>query len=158
MAHQNNTGGPSRRGLIGGLGLTGMAGLMGAGTQLAQFAFGSTPAYAQTNSGPLSVAVGAQQMAAQSDQRSWEGFQQWLKATGLDKTWHVTQTDAKGDPGQLVSQIEDAITAKADAILVLYGTLTAAHSALDDLAKSKIPFYSLDSGWPPSPTSPATIS
>ena len=56
-------------------------------------------------------------------------------------------TDAKGDPGTLVSQIENAITAKSDAILVMYGTLTAAHSALDDLTRSKIPFFSLDSGW-----------
>ena len=86
-------------------------------------------------------------MAAQSDQRSWEGFQQWLRTTGFDKSWKVTQTDAKGEPSLLVSQIEDAITAKADAILVMYGTLTAARSALDSLTRSKIPFFSLDSGW-----------
>lgn len=146
MIDETEPRGPTRRSLLGGLGLAGAASVMG-GAQLAQFALGSTPAFAQAGGKPLSVAVVAQQMAAQSDQRSWDGFQQWLKTTGLDKTWKVTQTDAKGDPGQLVSQIEDAITAKADAILVLYGTLTAAHSALEDLAKSKIPFFSLDSGW-----------
>ena len=47
----------------------------------------------------------------------------------------------------MVSQIQDAITAKSDAILVMYGTLTAAKSALDSLTASKTPFFSLDSGW-----------
>jgi ribose transport system substrate-binding protein len=86
-------------------------------------------------------------MSAQSDQRSWAGLQQWLGKTGLDKVWRINQTDAKGDPGQMVSQVQDAITAKSDAILVMYGTLTAAKSALDSLAASKTPFFSLDSGW-----------
>jgi len=135
---------PTRRSLLGGIGVAAAA---AGGVQLAQFAFGSTPALAQAKAKPVKLAVVAQQMSAQSDQRSWAGFQQWLKSTGLDKTWDVNQTDAKGDPGALVSQIENAITAKSDAILVMYGTLTAAHSALDDLGRSKIPFFSLDSGW-----------
>ncbi len=135
---------PTRRRMLGGMGAAAAA--MG-GVQLAQFALGSTPARAQSNAKPVKLAVVAQQMSAQSDQRSWAGFQQWLKNTGFDKTWDVTMTDAKGDPGALVNQIENAITAKSDAILVMYGTLTAAHSALDDLARSKIPFFSLDSGW-----------
>jgi ribose transport system substrate-binding protein len=134
--------------------LLGMAAAVG-GTQFAQMLFGATSAHAQTPASapkagggkPLRIAVVAQQMSAQSDQRSWNGFQQWVKKAGLDKSWQIKQTDAKGDPGQLVSQIEDAITAKSDAILVLYGTLTAAKSALDHLTTSKIPFFSLDSGW-----------
>lgn len=139
------TAGPTRRGLLGGLGLAGAA--VAAAPQLAEFVLGATPAYADTAGKPLSVAVIAQQMAAQSAQRSWAGLQQWMSTTGVDKTWKVNQTDAKGDPGQLVSQIEDAIAAKVDAILVMYGTLTAARSALQDLENSKIPFFSLDSGW-----------
>ncbi len=67
-------------------------------SQLASFALTSTPALADTAK-PLKVAVIAQQMSAQSDQRSWAGFQQWLGKTGLDKVWQVNQTDAKGDPG-----------------------------------------------------------
>ena len=136
---------PTRRRLLGGAGLAAAA--AAGGVKLAEFALGSTPALAQTQAKPVKLAVVAQQMSAQSDQRSWTGFQQWLKSTGLDKSWEVTMTDAKGDPGTLVSQIENAITAKSDAILVMYGTLTAAHSALDDLTRSKIPFFSLDSGW-----------
>ncbi len=135
---------PTRRRLLQGLGV-GAAAI--GGVQLAQFASGSSAARAQSNAKPVKLAVVAQQMSAQSDQRSWAGLQQWLKATGLEKSWQVNMTDAKGDPGALVSQIENAITAKSDAILVMYGTLTAAHSALDDLTKSKIPFFSLDSGW-----------
>lgn len=131
---------PARRRLLG------MAAAVG-GAQFAQMLMGSTPAMAQAAGKPLRVAVIAQQMSAQSDQRSWDGFQQWTKKAGVDKTWQIKQTDAKGDPGQLVSQIEDAITAKSDAILVMYGTLTAAKSALDSLKTSKIPFFSLDSGW-----------
>ncbi|WP_428390298.1 sugar ABC transporter substrate-binding protein [Lichenicoccus sp.] len=117
------------------------------GVQLADFAFGNRLAVAQDKTKPIKLAVVAQQMSAQSDQRSWAGLQQWLKTTGFDKTWQVNMTDAKGDPGALVSQLENAITARSDAILVMYGTLTAAHSALADLTRSKIPFFSLDSGW-----------
>ncbi len=135
---------PTRRHLLRGLG--GAAAAAG-GIQLAGFALGSDPARAQDKSKPVKLAVVAQQLSAQSDQRSWAGLQQWLKTTGLDKSWNVDMTDAKGDPGALVSQIENAITAKSDAILVMYGTLTAAHSALVDLQRANIPFFSLDSGW-----------
>ncbi len=145
MTDENNTAmSPTRRRLLGGFGSAVAA--LGA-ARAAEFALGSEPAFAQASAKPLKVAVVAQQMSAQSDQRSWAGFQDWLKQTGLASTWQVTMTDAKGDPGTLVSQIEDAITAKSDAILVMYGTLTAAHSALADLTRSKIPFFSLDSGW-----------
>ena len=137
---------PTRRGLLQGFAGAGAA--IG-GAQLAQFALGSLPARAQAQTKPIKLAVVAQQMSAQSDQRSWAGLQQWLDKTGLGKTWHVDLTDAKGDPGTLVSQIENAITARSDAILVMYGTLTAAHSALADLTSAKIPFFSLDSGWQP---------
>ena len=131
---------PTRRRMLGAAAALG-------GVQLADFAFGSRSAVAQDKTKPIKLAVVAQQMSAQSDQRSWAGLQQWLKTTGFDKTWQVNMTDAKGDPGALVSQLENAITAKSDAILVMYGTLTAAHSALADLTRSKIPFFSLDSGW-----------
>lgn len=121
--------------------------VLGGTALLADFMAGSTPARAQAGGKPVTVAVIAQQMSAQSDQRSWSGLQAWLKKTGLDKVWHVSLTDAKGDPGELVSQVEDAITSKVDAILLLYGTLTAAHSAMVDLQKANIPLFTLDSGY-----------
>lgn len=134
----------SRRGVLrlgGGVTAAAMAG----GVQFAAFINGSNPAFAADK--PLNIAVVAQQMAAQSDQRAWDGLQQWLKGMKLDNTWKLNLTDAKGDPGALVSQVQDAISGKADAILVMFGTLTAAHSALVSLTESKIPFFSLDSGW-----------
>ena len=133
--------GPSRRDFFH------MGAAVAGSAALADFALGSQPAFAQQGGRAVTVAVVAQQMSAQSDQRSWAGLQQWLKTTGLDHKWHVTLTDAKGDPGTLVNQLQDAVTSKADAILVMYGTLTAAHSALADIERSKVPFFSLDSGW-----------
>ncbi|WP_143540762.1 substrate-binding domain-containing protein [Rhizobium sp. L43] len=70
-----------------------------------------------------------------------------MNGMGVDKTWKMNLTDAKGDPGKLVSQIQDAGTAKVDAIIVLFATLTAAHAALDSVKSSGIPFFSIDSGW-----------
>lgn len=141
ISDEENSGLIERRGI-----LRGAAGLAGTAL-LADFMLGSDPARAQAGARPVTMAVIAQQMSAQSDQRSWSGLQGWLKSTGLNKTWHVSLTDAKGDPGELVSQVEDAITRKVDAILVMYGTLTAAHSALVALQQSNIPFFTLDSGF-----------
>lgn len=95
----------------------------------------------------LTVAVIAQQMAAQSNQRTVAGFDSYLKAKNL--TWNVNQTDAKGDPGTLSNMVSDAASRKVDAILVLFGTLTAAQGALKTVADANIPFFSVDSGWFP---------
>lgn len=114
--------------------------------QFAEFMASATPAYA-SDGRPIKVAVINQQLAAQSGQRSWDGLQTWLKASGLDNKWTITSFDAKGDPGALVTQVENAITAKVDAVLVMYGTLTAARSALQSLEASKTPFFSVNSGY-----------
>lgn len=95
------------------------------------------------------VAWIAQQQAAESNQRTLAGFQQWLKAKGYP--WQVTVSDAKGDPGTLSNMVTDAATRRVDAIIVGFGTLTAAQGALAAVAKSGVPFFSVDSGWfPPS--------
>jgi len=86
-------------------------------------------------------------MAAQSNQRTVQGFQDYLKAKGF--SWNATITDAKGDPGTLSNMVADAVSRKVDAIVVLFGTLTAAQGALKTVADSKIPFFSVDSGWFP---------
>ncbi len=136
----------SRRDVLGWTGKMGGAAAVAATMpKMAEFVLGSTPANAAGKA--LNVAVLGQQMSAQSDQRSWAGLQAWLKGVGLDKTWNVNLTDAKGDPGALVSEIEDAVTAKVDAIVVLFGTLTAARAALEAVKKSNVPFMSIDSGW-----------
>jgi ribose transport system substrate-binding protein len=108
--------GVSRRSLLrmgGGATAAAIAG----GVQFEAFIAGSNPAFAADK--PLNVAVVAQQMAAQSDQRAWDGLKQWVKGMKLDNTWKMNLTDAKGDPNALVSQVQDAISGKADAILVM---------------------------------------
>ena len=126
----NETGALSRRDLLGWTGRIGGAAAVAATMpKMSEFILGSTPAHAADK--PLNIAVIGQQMSAQSDQRSWDGMQSWMKGVGVDKKWKVNLTDAKGDPGKLVSQIQDAVTAKVDAIIVLFGTLTAAHAALE---------------------------
>jgi ribose transport system substrate-binding protein len=139
-------GGVSRRDVLKwGSRAGGAATVVATVPKMAEFLLGSTPAYAADK--PLNIAVIGQQMSAQSDQRAWEGMQAWMKGMGVDKTWKMNLTDAKGDPGKLVSQLQDAVTAKVDAIIVLFATLTAAHAALESVKNSGIPFFSIDSGW-----------
>ncbi len=136
----------SRRKLLGTTGKAGgLAAAAAAAPNFLDFILGSTPAQAAEKE--LNIAVLGQQIAAQSDQRAWAGMQTWMKAVGVDKVWKTNLVDAKGDPGKLVSQIQDAVTAKVDAIVVLFGTLTAAHAALETVKASGIPFFSIDSGW-----------
>jgi ribose transport system substrate-binding protein len=138
--------GISRRDLLNWTGRIGALGAVAAAApKMGEFLLGSTPAHAADK--PLKVAVIGQQMSAQSDQRAWAGMQSWMKGVGVDKTWNINLSDAKGDPGELVSQMQNAVTANVDAIVVLFGTLTAAHAALETVKSSKIPFFSIDSGW-----------
>ena len=95
----------------------------------------------------LKVAYLCQQLSAQSNQRVKAGFENWLKNSGLP--WDVTVTDAKGDPGQLSATIEDAVSRGVDAIIITFGTLTAAQGALQTVAKAGIPMLSVDSGYYP---------
>lgn len=100
---------------------------------------------APAQSGKLQVAWVAQQQAAQSDQRALQGFEDWMAQNGVD--WDVAVTDAKGDPGTLSNMVSDAVTRQVDAIIVAFGTLTAAQGALQQVAASGIPFFSIDSGY-----------
>lgn len=95
----------------------------------------------------LEVAFLVQQLSAQSGQRVLAGFENWLGNAGLP--WNVTTSDAKGDPGQLSAQIEDAVSRGVDAIIITFGTLTAAQGALQTIAESGIPMLSVDSGYYP---------
>ena len=93
----------------------------------------------------ISLTWVAQQQAAQSGQRALKGFQNYVKSKNLD--WDVTVTDAKGDPGTLSKMVTDAATRGSDAIIVAFGTLTAAQGALKNVEKAGTPFFSLDSGY-----------
>lgn len=93
----------------------------------------------------LAVAFLAQQMSAQSDQHSLASFQKFVKDNKLP--WDVQVQDAKGDPGTLSGMMSNAATAKVDAMIVAYGTLTAAQGALQDVQRSGVPLFTLDSGY-----------
>ncbi len=95
----------------------------------------------------LNVAHIAQQMSAQSDQRTLNGWNDWIKRTGVK--WNVTVTNAEGSPEKLSAMIEDAVSKKVDAIVVTFGTLTAAQGALQSVAKANIPLITVDSGYYP---------
>lgn len=107
------------------------------------------PEPAAAQSPAITVAWVAQQQAAQSNQRVWKGFQEWLQAKGY--RWNVPLQDAKGDPGTLSNMITDAVSRRVDAIVCALGTLTAAQGALQTVKKAGTPFLSIDAGWyPPS--------
>lgn len=93
----------------------------------------------------LTIAFLVQQMSAQSGQHSLASFQKFVKDNALP--WDVQVQDAKGDPGTLSGMMSNAVTAKVDAMIVAYGTLTAAQGALQDVGRSKVPLFTLDSGY-----------
>lgn len=95
----------------------------------------------------LTIAFLVQQLSAQSGQHSLAAFRQYVKDEQLP--WKLNVLDAKGDPGTLSSQMTDAATAGVDAIVVAYGTLTAAQGALSEVAKAEVPLVTLDSGYFP---------
>lgn len=95
----------------------------------------------------LTIAFLVQQLSAQSGQHSLAAFQKYVADEKLP--WRVNVLDAKGDPGTLSAQMTDAATARVDAMVVAYGTLTAAQGALAQVAKAKVPLITLDSGYFP---------
>lgn len=92
----------------------------------------------------LTIAFLAQQMSASSDQHSLAAFKKYIKGRKLP--WHMSVQDAHGSPAKLSEMMEDAASRKVDAIVVAYGTLTAAQAGLNAVAKSKVPLITLDSG------------
>ena len=123
----------SRRSLLQGLAGTAITtaafGLGGAPTALANAAF------APKKQGKLQVAYINQQQAAQSDQRTQAGFEKWMADNAID--WDVVISDAKGDPGTLSNMISDAVTKGVNAIVVAFGTLTAAQGALEQVVRGR---------------------
>ena len=65
------------------------------------------------------------------------------------KGWQVTVTDTAGDFNQLVARIEDAVTQKADAIVLGMGDPAQMTKGLEAAQKAKIPVFGLDAGIAP---------
>jgi ribose transport system substrate-binding protein len=100
---------------------------------------------AEAKKKPLKIAFIVQQLSAQSGQHSVAAFEKYVKDEALP--WDVRVQDAKGDPGTLSAMMTDAATARVDGIVVAYGTLTAAQTALKAVEASGVPLITIDSGY-----------
>lgn len=92
----------------------------------------------------ITVSFLAQQMSASSDQHALAAIKKYIKDRGLP--WNLNVQNAQGSPAKLSQMMEDAATRKVDAIVVAYGTLTAAQAGLNAVAEAGVPLFTLDSG------------
>lgn len=132
---------------LGATGLLAGCEQQGQEQEAAQQEGGQDQSQGRAGKSQISLTWVAQQQSAQSGQRALEGFRAHVKSKNLN--WDVTVTDAKGDPGTLSKMVTDAATRGSDAIIVAFGTLTAAQGALNNVKEAEIPFFSLDSGYFP---------
>jgi ribose transport system substrate-binding protein len=95
----------------------------------------------------LKVALIMTQMAAQSDQGVVQGWNDWLKRKGYDKSWDAPLQDGESNANKTASMIEDAVSKKVDAIVVGFGYMESMTGALKSVADAGIPLFTVDSGW-----------
>lgn len=69
-----------------------------------------------------------------------------FKTEAEAKGWEVTVTDTAGDFNMLVSRIEDAVSQKADAIVLGMGDPAQMTKGLEAAQKANIPVFGLDAG------------
>ena len=72
-----------------------------------------------------------------------------FKADAEAQGWEVTVTDTAGDFNLLVSRIEDAVSQKADAIVLGMGDPAQMTKGLEAAQKANIPVFGLDAGVTP---------
>ena len=82
--------------------------------------------------------------ASPSEQRVQAGFSAWLKETRQD--WQVTYLDAGGSAEKTASNVQDAVTRAADAVIVTMADLHAAKTALAMAKEHAVPVFAVDSG------------
>ncbi|MBP1994193.1 sugar ABC transporter substrate-binding protein [Paenibacillus eucommiae] len=70
-----------------------------------------------------------------------------LKKQAADKGWKSNVVDTKGDVGQLASRMEDVISTKADAIIIVSTDPNQVKSQIQKAAEKKIPVFGCDSGY-----------
>ncbi|MEM1485673.1 substrate-binding domain-containing protein [Oscillospiraceae bacterium PP1C4] len=63
------------------------------------------------------------------------------------KGWGVTVVDTKGDEAQLASRMEDVISSKANAIVLVSTDPSKVKTQIDSAAKAGIPVFGCDSGY-----------
>lgn len=84
--------------------------------------------------------------AAQSDQRTKAGFEDWIKEHGKTD-WNVSFLDSGGKGEATASNIQDAASRGVGAIVVTMADLRASRAALDAAKAAKIPVFAVDLGY-----------
>jgi ribose transport system substrate-binding protein len=83
--------------------------------------------------------------AAQSEQRVKAGFDAWLSET--DKSdWSVNLLDSGGSGERTASNIQDAASRGADAIVITMADLRASRAALDAAVAARSTIFDVESG------------
>lgn len=100
----------------------------------------AAPAYA------LDIAWVHSNAAAQSEQRVKAGFDAWVAETGKSD-WSVNLLDSGGSGERTASNIQDAASRGADAIIITMADLRASRAALDAAVAAEIPVFAIDSGY-----------
>lgn len=85
--------------------------------------------------------------AAQSEQRAYTGFSEYLDQKGWN--WTVTEVNSDGSGEKMAGNIEDAVAKGCDAIIVSMADLRASAAALEVANKANIPVFSIDSQYTP---------
>lgn len=70
-----------------------------------------------------------------------------LEKLGNERGWKITVVDTKGDVGQLASRMEDVITAKTDAIVLVSMDPNQVKSQIRLAAEQNIPVFGCDAGY-----------
>jgi len=70
-----------------------------------------------------------------------------MKADMQSNGWNVTVVDTKGDEAQLASRMEDVITSKASAIVIVSTDPSKVKTQIDSASKAGIPVFGCDSGY-----------
>ena len=70
-----------------------------------------------------------------------------LKKLSADKGWKANVIDTKGDVGQLASRMEDAISSKTDAIVIVSTDPNQLKSQIQKAKEKNIPVFGADSGY-----------
>jgi len=69
-----------------------------------------------------------------------------LQAQAATRGWKTNVVDTKGDMGQLASRMEDVISAKADAIVIVSTDPNQLKNQIRAANDARIPVFGLDSG------------
>ena len=102
----------------------------------------AAPAAQSDGATAKNIAIVTPYMANATTKLVIDKFQEYGKAKG----WNVTATDTNSDFNLLVSQIENAVTQKADVIVLGMGDPAQMTKGLDAAKAANIPVFGLDAG------------